>query len=121
MYYRIFNELDARLLERNNVANQDIVARVKEIIDTLGQAYGYNRGSKDMGGYVLLFDSHCDYLKNIEEILAYYKLDSDLDEYQDVIVCVNSNEEKTEWIERLFMLSSDDALVLIYPEEERKG
>lgn len=41
MYYRILNELDVRLLEQNKVVNQDIVARVREIIDTLGQAYGY--------------------------------------------------------------------------------
>ena len=72
MYYRILNELDVNMLERCEIVNQVIMARVREIIETLGQAYGYNRGSKDMGGYALVFTSYVEYMENIEDILAFY-------------------------------------------------
>lgn len=121
MYYRILNELDVNMLERCEIVNQVIMARVREIIETLGQAYGYNRGSKDMGGYALVFTSYVEYTENIEDILSFYKLDNDLSEYQDVIVSIEKDIERTQWVEQLFMLSSDDALVIIYPMIESKG
>ena len=64
-----------------------------------------------MGGYILFFNDKTSYEENIEEILEFYKLDKDLYEYSD---CISEGQD-VRWIEELYMLASDDALILIHP------
>lgn len=118
MYYRIKNSLDAKMLaeEINRDLKEHIVAdRIIERIAVLDDAYGKHRPPYAMGGYVLFFTNEKDYNKMIGEISKFYNISLNEYEYSEII------GEKlignTEWWEELFMLSSDDALVMIHPKE----
>ena len=69
-----------------------------------------------MGGYILFFDDMASYDENIDEILAFYKIDKDLYEYSGCI----SEGQGISWMEELYMLGSDDALVMIHPYMNKK-
>ena len=128
MYQRIMNKLDAELfseeLERKNI-DSIVIERMKELAGMLDDRYGVCRGSADMGGYILFFHDGRDYGKCIPHILQFYHMDGELFEYSEQI---NENTASdVEWWEELYLLSSEDALVLIYPKgdtqkrEDRKG
>ncbi len=118
MYQRIMNRLDAELfteeLQKGNI--DGIVAeRMMELAGMLDDRYGVCRGSSDMGGYILFFHDSRDYGKCYPHIMAFYHLDGELFEYSERI---NENTEAgVEWWEELYLLSSEDALVLIHPKE----
>lgn len=128
MYQRIMNKLDAELfseeLKEKNVDSM-VVERMREMAGMLDDRYGVCRGSADMGGYILFFHDSRDYGKCISYILQFYHMDGKLFEYSERI---NENTASdVEWWEELYLLSSEDALVLIYPKgdtkkrEDRKG
>lgn len=121
MYRRIMNKLDADMWQKKvqGTISDDVIGRVREQINILDEAYGSTRGSHDMGGYIHFFDDKASYDENIDEILAFYNIDKDLYEYSDCI----SEGQGTSWMEELYMLGSDDALVLIHPytNEKRRG
>lgn len=114
MYQRIMNKLDANIWQQcmQGQISDDVISRVCEQTNILDEAYGSNRGRYDMGGYILFFNDKSSYDNNIDEILEYYKLDKDLYEYADCI----SETQGIRWMEELYMLGSDDALVLIHPD-----
>lgn len=114
MYQRIMNKLDVEMWQRKARGNicDEVIDRVKEQINVLDEAYGSNRGKTDMGGYILFFDNKTEYEENIQEILEFYKLDRELYEYSD---CISEGQDIS-WMEELYMLGSDDALVLIHPD-----
>lgn len=119
MYYRIKNRLDAEALA-DEITKSDhskvvVADRIKEIVDTLDDAYGADRTSFAMGGYVLYFPDYECYRKNIENISGFYNFDLNGYEYTEVVGEKVIGKQK--WIESLFILSSDDSLVLIYPQE----
>ena len=121
MYQRLMNKLDVDIWQKEvqGHISDDVIGRVREQINILDEAYGSNRGSRDMGGYILLFSDKASYDENIDEILDFYKFDKDLYEYSDCI----SEREDISWMEELYMIGSDDALVLIHPcmDEKRRG
>lgn len=49
--------------------------------------------------------------ESLESVMKYYKIDSDIAEYREVY-----KTEENDWIEELYLLSSEDALVLFYPK-----
>ena len=118
MYYRIKNRLDAECMSRflieQSKNNQVLADRIVCIAKMLDDAYGETREAHAMGGYILLFPNEEAYADVIHNVMDFYGLNADLYEYADVI----DNRDGQEWQEKLFLLSSDDALVLIYPREE---
>lgn len=119
MYHRISNRLDVKLLEKTMSLAEipNVVGRISEIIATLDENYGINRGNGTMGGYVLFFGTSSEYSNLKNDIFEYYKLDEDLYEYSDVIAISGIGKNSVEWVEELYLLSSDDALVFVYPRE----
>lgn len=116
MYQRIMNEIDADILAeelKERGTNQAVINRLKELVTMLDRNYGLRRGTADMGGYILFFEDIKDYQKYFERIISFYHLDKDLYEYAEIIK--NSNQTAMGWHEVLYLLSSDDALVFIYP------
>ena len=100
MYQRIKNKLDMEIIKdflESEQTDQNVLRRMEELTDILDGAYGGSRGAFDMGGYILFFGDIQTYEKHISKIMECYHLDRDL-------------------AEELYLLSSDDSLVLIYPE-----
>lgn len=117
MYQRVKNKLDAGFLcsKLCEIGTEQIVIdRVNEVIDTLDDSYGEKRNSYAMGGYILFFQHENDYEKSIAAILDFYNLKEDLYEYSDCINEMSKTDPK--WWEELYMLGSDDALVIIHPK-----
>ena len=97
----------------------EILERLKQRIETLQECYGADRDLEaDLGGYVVLFPS-----MTLEEktehrnILEKYHADVNEYEYQNII----STEEGQEWVEELYILSADYAIVMFYPVATENG
>lgn len=95
-----------------------LMDRINEITEMLDSNYSGQRSSKDYGGYILFFPTKEGYDSMIEKILRYYNLDFSLSEYEEIIG--ERTIGNTEWHEQMWLLSSDDALICIHPEEVRK-
>jgi hypothetical protein len=112
------DRLDAEILEVEIGSQQGIVAkRISEIIDTLDCAYGTNRKSGDMGGFVLYFPTEEVYETYINKIFDFYHIVPDRYEYKDR---VGEDTEQTgkSFQEVLYMVGSDDAIVLVHPVKQ---
>ena len=116
MYQRIMNKLDIDILaeELRDSVDDAVINRMKEQIAILDEAYGMHRGANNMGGYVLFFRDKESYTKSYDKIMNFYNLNKELFEYSDCI----GEEGKNQYMEELYLLSSDDALVLIHPKED---
>ena len=118
MYHRIMNKLDAEILKmdlNSGSVDEAVWKRIRDIVAILDNEYGENRNSSDMGGYILFFGDVDAYEQTFPKITAFYHLDKDLNEYSECIS--NKQESCIEWWEELYLLSSDDALVFIYPKK----
>lgn len=115
MYYRIKNRLDFECVVNNlrdiGVIESCVAERIGEIVSILDEAYGECRDSHAMGGYIFLFPDRSSYDKNYKKIIDFHRLDEELFEYSDVLLI----DGEQEWREELFLLSSDESLVLIHP------
>lgn len=121
MYQRIKNRLDAKfLLAEMRVQGRDVFVgdRILELAGILDDAYGKNRKAHDMGGYILYFPDSQTYEDTVVDIWEFYNIEPTLYEYMEYIG--ESEYNDIQWIEKLFLLSSDDSLVLIYPQEAAK-
>ena len=117
MYQRIKNKLDMEIIKdflESEQTNQNVVRRMEELTDILDGAYDGSRGAFDMGGYILFFGDIQTYENHISKIMEFYRLDKDLAEYSNTIE--GTDGSTIQWREELYLLSSDDSLVLIYPE-----
>ena len=111
MYRRLKNRFDLEMIKdklQTNGVNKAVTERVSETLGTLDLSYGADRTSTDMGGYVLLFEDRKDYEKSIDKILNFYHVNKEEYEYTETIA--------DNWEETLYLLSSDDSLVLVYPK-----
>lgn len=118
MYQRIMNRLDAELLaEELQGKDKDsvVIKRMRELAGILDDRYGVVRGSADMGGYILFFPDSKTYGKCYPHITEFYHLQEELFEYSQRIN--GKSASGVEWWEELYLLSSDDALVLIHPKK----
>lgn len=115
MVLKIINDSDVEMMKQNQAAydiDKVIVDRVEEIISMLDDAYGTDRAESDQGGIIMLFTKLEDYIKKRDRIMSrYYLRESDY-EYSDEFW--GDSDKKTCWTERLYLRSSEDALVLIY-------
>ena len=119
MYYRLKNRLDYESLKEDIGEDNSLKIvsdRIEEIIDTLDDNYGTHRNSKAMGGYLLLFQSEENYEKLKMQILSFYQLDIKDYEYSETLI--EDKEYNVEWWEELYMLSSDDAIVIMHPRSK---
>lgn len=117
MYYRIKNKLDTEIIGeslKSEKIGRAVMKRVGELAAILDREYGCCRGSSDMGGYILLFTESQTYESYVSRIMECYHLEKDLYEYSQKIG--NMENDSAEWQEELYLLSSDDALVLIHPK-----
>ena len=119
MYYRLKNRLDYESLKEDIGEDNSLKIvsdRIEEIIDTLDDNYGTHRNSKAMGGYLLLFQSEENYEELKMQILSFYHLDIEDYEYSETLI--EDKEYTVEWWEELYMLSSDDAIVIMHPRSK---
>ena len=102
--------------------NTGVKKRIAEALKTLDEAYGADRKAHDMGGYVLLFLSEENFNAEIEKILAHHHLNREFAEYSEVIEEQNGvNENGLIWLEELYLLSSDDSILMIHPQSTTEG
>lgn len=115
MYLRIKNKMDTEIMREALKAEKldgAVINRIDKIVGVLDTNYGGCRGSSDMGGYILLFTDRQTYEKNIMKIMDFYHLDKELYEYSNKLG--SEGNDMAEWQEELYLLSSDDALVIIH-------
>lgn len=123
MYLRLKNKPDLEgfsvLFEEHG--KKPLYDKMMEDIEVLDAAYGVGRQSYSMGGYLLFFPTEEDYKSSLGTLAEVYHFDPWIYEFDDSIW----EEQNTDylWKKRLYLLSSDDALVMIYPEvkSEEKG
>ena len=122
MYYRIKHRFEAKLLlDEMREAGRDVFVgdRILEQAGILDDSYNITgkvggRNRSDYGGYVLFFPDEKSYEKDVVELWDYYHIDPTAYEYADYIG--DSMTSEIQWIEKLFLIGSDDSLLLIYPK-----
>lgn len=114
MHLRLMNKLDLNGIGGHikNIfqppeAMASVWGRVRTAVEILDTAYGEQRSGTDMGGFVFFATSEQDK----KEVLDFYSLDEKLAEYSDTIIQVGS----VTWHEELYLRSSEDAVIIIYP------
>lgn len=127
MYYKISNELDFRCIYRwlSESQGKETIERMTPVVDAifrcvkiLEEEYKGNKNPDYRGGYVALIDRAGTKTEYLEEILSYYNLNEDEFEYENLLcTCLSQEHTKVTWMERLYILS-DFQIVLIYPVEE---
>ena len=80
---------------------------------------GKRGGRNHYGGYVLFFPNEESYEKAIVDIWDFYNIEPTQYEYADFVG--DTEMDEVQWIEKLFLLGSDDSLLLIYPRRADKG
>ncbi len=122
MYARIVNELDYKWLKEyirgeisvKNVADV-VMNKIENIVQSLDTCYGSARSASDMGGNVFVLTDDSVSMQQYEDILQSYHILKDAEEYSDIIC----REDNKEWLCELYMIGSDDAIVIIYVRERR--
>lgn len=116
MFLRLKNVLDLEIVKDellSMVKDIKIIDRAKEVLQILDDSYGVGRTSKDMGGYLYLFNDSKTYDDNIEKLMLACNMKPEMYEYSDTI----SNKEDVRWQEELYLVSSDDSVTVIHPIE----
>ena len=120
MYLRFKNKPDLEgfsvLFEEQGKKN--LYEHMMEDIEILDTTYGVGRESYSMGGYLLYFPTENDYKTSLDTLAEVYHFDPWIHEFDDSIW--KEQDTGCVWKRRLYMLSSDDALVMIYPEMIRQ-
>lgn len=117
MYYILKDMEDAEILSEEIIQEDgavEVAGRIKEIISMLDSSYGVCRKVYSMGGYVYYFPDSSTYAYLADRLYRLYHINPEDYEYSDII-CENNG---VEWHEKLFMLSSDDSIVFIYPSQK---
>ena len=114
MHLRLMNKLDLDGIGGNigdilqpPEAMASVWGRVRNAVEILDTAYGEQRSGTDMGGFVFVATSEQDK----KEVLDFYSLEEKLAEYSDTIIQIGS----VIWYEELYLRSSEDAVIIIYP------
>ena len=120
MYLRLKNKPDLEgfrvLFEEHG--KKFLYEKMMEDIEVLDTTYGIGRGSYSMGGYLLYFPTENDYKASIDVLAEVYHFDPWIYEFDDLLW--EEQDTGCVWKRRLYMLSSDDALVMIYPKMIRQ-
>lgn len=100
----------------SKISCKSVLDRMKEILQVLDDNYGAERGSTAMGGYIFWFESDDAYQEYCVKMLSAYNLQMNAYEYSDEI----DNDEDKVWMEELYLLGSEDSIVVIHPEEQEE-
>lgn len=114
MFVRLKNVLDYDVMKNDlskDINCTKVMDRLREALQVLDDSYGADRSSRDMGGYVFLFTDNDTYERNIKSMLENHHTTIDMYEYSDTIC----NEAGQKWQEELYLISSDDAILVIHP------
>lgn len=114
MYCRIKKNFEVEMLRKefcDERVNQ-VFDLMLEKLDMLESAYGHFKDYMEYGGEILFFTTKEDFEEIYPQLLTEYKLKENEAEYTDDIVEV----ENVIWREKLFLLGSEYALVLVYSE-----
>ena len=96
----------------------ELVERLTDYVVILDAEYSADRESFAQGGYVF-FISNCEEAETArEEIIRCYNLDGQLEFGNVFLKCEDTKEI---WKEELYLRSSDDAVVIIYPLKREEG
>lgn len=124
-YFRIMNQLDADMVCTDMLGKitgelsgsaKIVSERICQLANILDTNYGADRGAYSMGGYVLYFPDIDSYRTWIDKVYMFYNINPEFAEYEDVVCNVSSDDMV--WKEKLFMLSSDDSITIIFPEKK---
>ena len=119
MFLRLknLNDYDA-VLEylQSQISDVNVLQRMREVLQVLDDNYGAERGSTAMGGYIFWFESNKAYQEYCEKMLSAYGLHINAYEYSDEI----GNEKQRTWTEELYLLGSDDSIVVLRPKEDEE-
>lgn len=114
MHLRLMNKLDVegslgviKNFISDQASEEQILGRIWTAIEILDNSYGSQRTSKDMGGFVFFTSGE----KEKNRILDFYRLEEKSAEYSDIICQTSSGT----WYEDLYLRSSDDAVIIVYP------
>ena len=122
---RLKNQLDFELFCEEHpetfCQNISVKKRIAEALKTLDEAYGANRKAHEMGGYVLLFLSEENFNAEIGRIMEHYNLNKDYAEYCETIEQSRVDDGGLIWLEELYLLSSDDSILMIHPQSTTEG
>ena len=116
MFLRLKNVLDLDVIKddlKTMINDNKIIERTREVLQILDDSYGVDRTSKDMGGYVYLFNNSHTYDCNIGRLMLACNMDKDMYEYSDTINVSNGQR----WQEELYLLSAEDSITVIHPKE----
>lgn len=87
-----------------NTDNQELKLRISEMIAILDENYGVGRDMNDLGGYILWIQD-----SDKEELKAFFNQYPTLvPEYVEIITSYQSSQ----FVEMLFLLSSDNSVVV---------
>lgn len=116
MYLRLKNKLDlegfAGLFREHG--KMPLYEMMMEDIKVLDTAYEEGRPAYSMGGYLLYFPTAEDFETSLTALVDVYRFDPWIDEYDDLLW--EEPDTGYVWKKRLYMLSSDDSLLMFYPE-----
>ena len=120
MYLRFKNKLDLdgfnMLFEEHG--KKPLYELMMEDIEVLDTAYGVGRPAYSMGGYLLYFPTAEDFETSLTALVDEYRFDPWIDEYDDFLW--EDLNMGCAWRKRLYILSSDDVLLMVYPMQTDK-
>ena len=122
MYIRIMNQLDLECIEEmlkqsisEEKSRKAVKARLEKIIKTLDEFYFTDRNSFSYGGFVFLITDRMEAELARKKIIQCYQLE----DKQEYCECIWNNEDNI-WMEELYIRSSEDSIVILYPEKTKK-
>lgn len=121
MYLRLKNKPDLEGFRAifEEQGKRVLFDRMMEDVEMLDAAYGVGREAYAMGGYLLFFPSEIDFKEAIDKLAEVYHFDPLIYEFDDSIW--EDSSVGVNWRRRHYQLSSDDALVMYYPENAKQN
>ncbi len=115
MYIRLKNQYDLESLKPIFMEQNQIILyeKIKEDLLILDNAYGVSRSVSAYGGYIILCIDPDDYTNDIQIFCKIYQFDCEAYEYLDNVW--NDSNTNIMWKKILFLLGSDDSLLIYYP------
>jgi hypothetical protein len=122
---KIWTEQQVDFLEENQLIYngkipEEVILALRNTVSILDEAYGRDRDpDQDLGGYACIIDDkvigEC---KEYQDLLIKYGLSEDIAEFTDPIMTKDNGLENNryQWYMRLFVLSSDYSIMIIYKD-----
>lgn len=116
MYYIIGTAKQMEIFIDSNelILPPQVLKRIMQVVETLDECYGDDRDIEaSLGGYAVIFSSmDASAREERKNIFQKYHIQENEYEYCDLIISCNN----LQWMEKLFILSSDFNILMIYPK-----